>query len=67
MRWEPQSGGWILRISYTDPCIGHRFAGLVYLLSGWRWAWEILDLDAAGAEPSLELAKKQVENHVDAG
>jgi hypothetical protein len=64
MRWEPQSGGWILRVSFTDPCIGNRFAGLVYPLSGGRWIWEVLDADEAGAEDSLEKAKKRVEEFV---
>lgn len=67
MRWEPQSGGWILRISYTDPCIGHRFAGLVYPLSEHRFLWEMLDSDEIGAEESIEAAKKQVEIRVDKG
>lgn len=61
MRWEKSSDGWVLRMSFTDPCIGHRFAGLVYPISGGRWLWEIFGLDLAGAVGSFEEAKKAVE------
>ena len=60
MRWEPQSGGWILRISFTDQSIEHRFVGIVFPLSKGRWIWELLGLDLVGAVDSMDQAKKAV-------
>jgi hypothetical protein len=65
MRWQQQSGGWVLRVSFTDPCIGHRFAGLVYPTSQGKWIWEVFERDLAGLANSLELAKKAVENEIE--
>jgi hypothetical protein len=61
MRWEPQPVGWVLRVSYTDPCIGRRFAGLVYPMTR-GWIWEVFGIDKAGLVDSPEQAKKMVEN-----
>ena len=67
MRWEKQFGGWILRVSFTDPCLGHRFAGLVYPTSEKKWIWEVFEQDKAGLADNLELAKKMVEGEVETG
>lgn len=64
MRWEPQSGGWVLRISFTDPCIGHRFAGLIYPATK-GFIWEVFERDMAGLADSLEAAKKMVEREIE--
>ena len=66
MRWEPQAVGWVLRVSFDDPCIGHRFAGLVYP-STRGFIWEVFEQDKAGLAESLEVAKKIVEREVDEG
>lgn len=66
MRWEQQSGGWVLRVSFTDPCIGHRFAGLVYPTTG-GWIWEVFGEDRAGTTATLRSAQKFVEVGVDQG
>ncbi len=65
MRWEKQPVGWVLRVSFSDPCIGHRFAGLVYPTSQSKWIWEVFEQDLAGLADSLELAKQMVEREVD--
>lgn len=64
MRWEPQSGGWVLRVSFNDPVIGHRFAGLAYPLSAGKWVGEVFEKDLAGEFESLEKAKKFVEENL---
>lgn len=61
MRWEPKFGGWVLRVSFTDPCLGSRFAGLVYPLSGGRWVSEVFDKDIAQGFESEREARKFVE------
>ncbi len=65
MRWEKQPVGWVLRVSFTDPCMGHRFAGLVYPSSEGNWLWEVFEQDKAGLESSLILAKQMVEKEVE--
>lgn len=67
MLWQQQSGGWVLRVSFTDPCIGNRFAGLVYPTSEKKWIWEVFESDLAGLADSLGQAKKIVEKEVDEG
>ena len=64
MRWEPSFGGWVLRISFTEPCIGHRFAGLIYPRSGGRWLGEVFEKDLAQGFESEREARKWVEGKV---
>lgn len=63
MRWEPKFGGWVLRVNFKDPCVGNRFAGLVYPLSGGRWLAEVFEKDLAGGFGSEREAKKFVEEN----
>ena len=53
-----------MRISFTDPVLGHRFAGLAYPLSGGRWIGEVFEKDLAGAFGSEKEAKKFVEGNL---
>ena len=55
-----------MRVSFTDPCVGHRFAGIIYPVAG-GWIWEVLGEDKAGLEKEERLAKKKVEIEVTEG
>lgn len=63
MRWDQQSGGWILRIGFTDQKIANRFAGLVYPLSGHRWLAEVFGKDLAESFAEQSEAMKWVEDN----
>ena len=64
MRWEPKFGGWVLRVSFIEPCSGYRFAGLVYPLAKGRWLAEVFDRDLAEAFDSEREARKFVEERI---
>ena len=51
-------------MSFTDPCIGSRFAGLVYPLSYGKWLGEVFDKDMAQGFGSEREAKKWVEGNI---
>ena len=53
-----------MRVGFKEPCVGSRFAGLIYPLSKGRWIGEVFDKDLAAGFESEREARKWVEERV---